>query len=367
MIEIMAEKSNNELQSGRYNVLGAGVIGLLTAIELAREGHAVTVHSREGRPGSGADSTSANAIGQFLPWVPTEHADSLLGGVSLQEVAEHSRGFYAEMAQEPHVTGVLELGNVELLPRDQEWPEGLPDAMHATEEKLEATIPFVDPDGEELACDTALKFNTFSINSRKTVSYLANKAEELGVEFNQKVISEEDLNELDGVIINAMGIGAEALDHTEVNYFKGHTFVIKPQVGYFPAQALSVEDLIMMPREDGTVVCGALYIEDPNRPVPEAREAKELFDRLGRLLDGVASTGIVDGLKEGLIENSEVLLHSAGYRVEVSAGGIRVAPDEKHERLLHAYGFGGIGWSVGPHFAQKIAEQAKILHSNLRG
>jgi len=127
-----------------------------------------------------------------------------------------------------------------------------------------------------------------------------------------------------------------------------------------PRQALSVEDIVMMPREDGTAVCGALYIEEPQRPIPEADEAQELFLRLRETFQKMAV--MVDGLEPDLLDHVDVVVHSAGYRVEVEGTGIRVAPDEKNERLLHAYGFGGLGWSVGPHFAQKIAAMAHKMH-----
>ncbi len=116
----------------------------------------------------------------------------------------------------------------------------------------------------------------------------------------------------------------------------------------------------MMPREDGTAVCGALYIENPDRPIPEEKEAGELLARLGKIFHRAA--GLVDGLEPDFLDNVDILVHQAGYRVEVEGTGIRVAPDEENERLLHAYGFGGLGWSVGPHFAQKIAAIAKVMH-----
>jgi D-amino-acid oxidase len=353
-----------ELES--YHVLGAGIIGLTTALVLAQEGHDVSVHSREGKPTETADTASGNACGQFLPWVPAEHAEALLDGVSLEEVTELSRNRYGKLAEAPHETGVMKISNVELLLKDGEWPKDLPEAMRAHRDVLDDTIPFSEPDGTTADCNIALTFDTFSINTRKTIAYLADQAEQAGVRFTKQTISPEDLEGLDGVVINAMGVGAPELDNAaESKNFKGHTFVIRPEQGYMPTQALSVEDLIILPREDGTIVCGALYIADPERPVPEQAEAEELFERLGKLISAVADSGIVEGLKPDLLEHAEVLRHSAGYRVELSEGGIRIAPDEDNQRLLHAYGFGGIGWSVGPHFAQKIAEEARKLHSTL--
>lgn len=370
MIEVMSEQpipQDRAVES--YTVLGAGVIGLLTASELASQGHQVTVISREGQPSQAASSTSANAVGQFLPWVPEEHAKALLGDVDLETVTEFSRSFYEHLAANPHETGVMPVHNVELVQSDTPWPKGLPEAMRASTATLETEVPFTDPDGELIECDEVIQFDTFSINAGKTIPYLADEAARKGVTFVSKHLTKAEIAGLEGVVINATGIGAHEIDSSQtVSHFKGHTFVIKPQQGVsVPRSALSVEDLIMMPREDGTIVCGALYIENPQRPVPEEEEAKALFERLGKLFKDAAAAGIVEGLDPDLLDKSEVLLHSAGYRVEVEGGGIRVAPDAENERLLHAYGFGGVGWSVGPHFAKKIAKMAQEMHSKSKG
>jgi len=368
MLETMTEHSAPIPDVQKYTVLGSGIVGLLTANVLAEQGHDVTVISKEGRPDNQASNTSANAIGQFLPWVPEEHAETLLGDVDLAEVTDYSRQFYAELARNPELTGVMPIRNVELVQSVAPWPKGLPEAMAVIEEPLAEPVAFTDPKGEKVPFDTVLRFDTFSINARKAIGYLAEKAEKAGAKFVKAKFSKETMTELEGVVINATGIGAHEIDTvSQVNHFKGHTFVIKPRTGQqTPAEALSVEDLIIMPREDGTIICGALYIEDPARPVPEAEEAEALFSRLGALLTDVSDAGLVDGLSPDLIQGADIISHNVGYRVEADGVGIRVAPDDENERLLHAYGFGGIGWSVGPHFAHKIAAEAAKLHVKLK-
>lgn len=346
-----------------YTIVGSGVIGLMVAHELASEGHDVTVLSREGMPHAQSDLTSANAIGQFVPWVPEEHAENVLGGVKLGEVTDFSRKFYEDLAAKPHETGVMPVHNKEIVDSKKHWSKDLQEAMRIEQEDLDEPILFPEPNGTTTPMDTLISFDTFSINTRKTLAYLAQRSANAGVKFTQRDLRHEDLAELDGIIINASGIGARDLDPSRkeiIKEYKGHTFVIKPPEGKMPIEALSVEDLIFVPREDGTVVCGALYRENPERPLPEEDEAKELLERLGNVIEACAP--LVEGLDPDLLEKSEVLLHSAGYRIEADGQGIVVAPDEKHQRLLHAYGFGGIGWSVGPHFAKKIAAEAKKLH-----
>lgn len=360
-----AEQLSSEV--GKFTVIGSGVIGLLVARELVADGHLVTVVSAEGKPGIETDSTSAVAVGQFVPWLPESHAEGVMADMDLDEVVQGTRRFYEELAQDPHQTGVMAVENVEPISANSPWPKGLPEAMHASEKKLEKPVSFLEPDGTETPFASAYIFDTFSINTRKTVAYLADRAEEEGVVFERRKLSPEDLDELEGIIVNAGGMGANQFDKgTEVVNYKGHTFIIKPHEGtLLPKQALSVEDLIIMPREDGTVVCGALYIEDPKRPLPEAEEAEALKKRLGHLFRETAE--LVEDLDPELLEHSEILVHSSGYRVETVNGGVRIAPDEENERLLHAYGFAGIGWSVGPHFAKKIAAQARQLHQKNQG
>lgn len=352
-------------EPGRFTIVGSGVVGLLVANELAQQGHAVQVVSAEGKPSMSTDSTSSNAIGQFLPWMPEGHAGGVMGDLPLGEVVEGSRSFWAELAEDPHETGVMAVENVELLTDGSPWPTDLPEAMHVSEKMLDQPVTFIDPDGKEVPFDKEYTFGTFSISARKAMAYLAKRAEELGVRFEQRSLSPQDLEQLEGIVINAAGLGARDFDEgQEVKFFKGHTFLIQPGADS-PAlvQALSVEDLIIMPREDGTVICGALYRENPERPVPEADEAEELKARLGALVKEMAP--LVEGLDPDLFDTGEVLVHSAGYRVELANGGIRVAPDEKNEKLLHAYGFAGVGWSVGPHFAREIASMAREMHAKI--
>jgi glycine/D-amino acid oxidase-like deaminating enzyme len=352
-------------EAGRFTVIGSGVIGLMTASELAQQGHDVTVVSKEGQPGLGSDSTSINAVGQFLPWLPEGHADKVMGGFSdeLDAVVEHSRGFYSELAKNPEQTGVMPLRNVELINDELPWPAGLAEAMRAELSPLEHPVTITGPDGKDSILTDQYIFDTFSINPRKAVVFLAEKAKTEGVKFVVGKVSPEELAQLEGVVVNATGVGAQELTgDTEVQHYKGHTIILRPKEGHeLPKKAISVDDLIIMPRENGTMVVGALYKENPERQVPEDEEAKELFDRVGDLASKTAD--IVDGLDPELFEHSDILQHSAGYRVVRSSGGIRVEADEKLQHVLHAYGFSGIGWSVGPVFAKRIAGQAIDMHT----
>lgn len=369
MNSVSKEKENPKasIDKARFTIIGSGVIGLLTARALAEQGHSVTVVSREGKPSSATSTASTNAVGQFLPWVPEAHAKTLLEDISLKEVAGFSREFYNKLAENPHKTGVMPIRNIELIRSDSPWPEDLPEVMGVEQRPLSETVDFVVPDGSITTFDTVLNFETLSINALKTIPYLADHAEELGVRFEKRTLTVQEIDELEGIIINAAGPGAHEFDSPSqvVNNFKGHTIVLQPKEGYeLPKEALSVEDLVMMPREDGTVICGALYRENPDRSIPKEDEVKELLRRISHIIR--ESAHLVEGLDLDLIEHSDILLHTAGYRVEVEGSGIRVVPDEQNERLLHAYGFGGIGWSVGPHFAQQISQQATTMHHKLK-
>lgn len=354
----------------KFTVVGAGVIGLMTALELRDRGHDVEVIAPNAHNRGGQDVTSSIAVGQFLPFVPPEHAKNLMQGNigDLEGITDHSRGFYELLSRNPELTGVMPVTNLELVSSTSPWPGGLKEAMRAQNIDMPEgeVITLKGPEGEEVSYDELLEFPTFSINTRKTLEYLLRTAEENGIVLTEKSIRPDELADLDGVIINASGQNSQELDSSKgmVNMFKGHTFVIRPRPGQaLPEYAFSVDDLIFMPREDGTIVMGALYIEDPERPIPEEEEANELFIRLGELIKKVQD--LVPGLDTGLISNSDVLVHSAGYRVELKedkGGGARISPDEEITNLLHAYGFGGIGWSVGPRIAQVISSIAEDMH-----
>lgn len=350
-----------------FTVLGSGVIGLLTAHELAEAGHRVKVISREGMPTMGTDSTSAIAIGQFLPFLPEGHTDTITGSdmaEDLKSVVEESRSYYDRLAKNPHETGVLGLRNLELVGESLTWPAGLAEAMHVTETELTPPIELTDTNGGLVTESQVYEFDTFSINARKTLAWLAEEARRKGISFDRQNLTPEDLNQLDGVIVNATGIGAKQLTgDQDIQHFKGHTFVLRPRTKEdYPTKAMSVDDLVIMPREDGTVIAGALYIESPDRAMPLESEAEELMRRLTELAE--KTRHMIDGLRPTLFTAGESLVHSAGYRLVLESGGIRVAPDDRIRNLLHAYGFSGIGWSVGPVYAKKIAKQALEMRSS---
>lgn len=348
-------------EQDHFTVIGSGVIGVLVAKTLVEHGHTVSVLSPEGKPGlQSGDSTSAVAVGQFLPWVP----EGELNGISVDEAVSVGRNFYADLAGRPHETGVLAVDNIEFVNAQLPWPSGLPRAMDTQEKHLTNSIHVLDPSGELVAFDTSYTFPSFSINVRKTLAFLADEAEKVGVKFKKAKVTHEDFDELDGVVINAAGVGGSQFDETLTSQLvKGHTFRLAPHKGApVLKQAISVDDLIIMPREDSTIVCGALYLPDPEKTLPEEAEATKLIERLSHLVREAHQQ--VEGLDPQLFEHSDILSHSAGLRVKVGGKGeVRVAPDESNERLLHAYGFSGIGWSVGPHFADKIVDLAKRMHS----
>jgi len=82
-----------------FTVIGSGIIGLLSAHELARQGHKVKVISTEGQPDGTRGSTSVVAGAQFLPWLPDAHRESLTGDFDYREATETPRAFYAELAK----------------------------------------------------------------------------------------------------------------------------------------------------------------------------------------------------------------------------------------------------------------------------
>ena len=350
---------------GSFTVIGSGIIGVLTAHELADQGHQVKIVSREGQPNLGTSSTSALAIGQFLPWLPEAEAKTLTKGVSsdLTTIVGNGRKFYATLAEHPEETGVMPMRYVELVDEAEPWPVDLPGAMNTEPVKLAEPIEITAADGHVMRFTEKYIFDTFSINTRKTLAWLAGQAAAKGVTFERVYIQPEDLQGMDGVLINASGMGAQELTGaTDIRHNKGHTILIRPRAGQMPVEAISVADLNIMPREDGTVIAGVLHRENPTRPQPEADEAAELLTRLTEL--ATKASGLVKGLDPKLFTDGEIIMHQGGYRVVIESGGIRVSPDEKLENLLHAYGFSGIGWSVGPHFAKTIAQKAIAMHHN---
>ncbi|RMI33255.1 NAD(P)/FAD-dependent oxidoreductase [Nocardia stercoris] len=344
-----------------FTVVGAGVIGLLTAHELADRGYPVTVLATEGRPGAYTGSTSSIAAAQFLPWVPPAHLESMRDGLqNLESIVSCGREFYGDLARRPGETGVMAVGNVELVGRDS-WPAGLAASMRVTETRLDAPIELPSGGGPPVTVTERYCFDTFSIDAVKALAYLAHDAARKGVEFRRRTVTADDLRELPGVVVAATGDGAQRLTgDPDLEHFKGHVVTLRPHRGYLPDQILGADDLVVVPHENGTVRIGAPYYAPAGRSVPQRREAQDLLRRLPILLERVAH--LAAGLRPDLLRHCDILYHSAGNRVGFRSGDIRIEVDSERPNVLHANGFIGVGWSVGPSYARIVADQALALH-----
>jgi glycine/D-amino acid oxidase-like deaminating enzyme len=338
------------LRSDVATVIGAGVIGLLTAHELADRGYRVAVVSKEGKPDERSMSASAAAVAQFLPWMPGKNCGEMHDVLSdLSSVVQTGKQFYTHLAQDPHKTGVMVVPNVELAgPKD--WPSELAEAMSAEVTELEHTIELPGQHDETYLAEVEYRFDTFSFNTGKTLEYLADTAAAKGVRFHKRTMrSLREAAELDGVVIDASGDGARELTgNNDIEYIKGHCITLRPEDGYLPNEILSAFDLIMLPREDGTIRVGA----------PRG-EASDLLDRLAMFFHKAADR--VHGLRPDLLDHCEILGPVSGYRVRHRSGGIWIDRNPVFPNILHANGFYCLGWSVGPAYAKHIADAAAAM------
>lgn len=358
--QLISESESNQ----NFTIIGAGVIGLLTAHVLRDRGCHVTIIAREGRPDAYTYSTSSVAVAQFLPWLPESHEATMLDSLGdLTTLVDSGRNFYSTLAIHPDITGVMPIRNVELVGA-KGWLTGLPEAMRAERTTLDPIV-FPGPAGWIYEVDTCYTFDTFSIDTVRALHHLANDAARKGVAFRKRTVTMPELRELPGVVIVAAGDGAQQLTgDAEIEHFKGHTITIRPEPGYLPREALSAHDLIVMPRHDGTVRLGAPYCPSASS-VPESEEAAELTDRIRQLI--AKTSHLVDGLRPDLLDHAEVLYHSAAHRVSFTTGNVRVRPDLRSPHILHANGFLGIGWSIGPAYAETIADHAMALTKAVTG
>lgn len=332
-------------------IIGSGVVGLILARELAEQGAPVTVVSknRAGEPGS---TVSSIAVGQFLPFHMAEQTERN----SFAKDIDYSREFYNNLALNPEVTGVMRVHNVELFSEDKDWPPGLAEGMRAIKTELPEPVVLHGPNGESIYTHI-YSFDTFSINTGKTIGYLSEQAAAAGVQFEVRQITRPELLSAEKTVVDISGTGSKELSgNDELQFFKGHTIIYSPPADLPRLRtAISVDDLIIMPREDGTIVVGALYLErDTPFESPQESDALELFERIGELarvsVDGFA-------MDPGqLLRPEYITAHAAGNRV-VSKGDVQIDTDHQNSNVTHAYGFGGLGWSLGPAIAKDIVKK----------
>ncbi|NAZ14777.1 FAD-dependent oxidoreductase [Glutamicibacter soli] len=313
-------------------VIGAGVIGLSAAHELAAAGHQVTVaYDQELHE---CVSSVAAAI-----WFPYHSENS----PAADQLLADSLARFEQLSENPETGIDLRRGlNVDHLPgADRSWTR----IVAGTEEASPADLP----DGAHAGVWATVPIITMSTY----LGWLRSQVEALGVKFEKRTVSNlaELKDEADLVVLAAGLRGGELLGDDETVYpIRGQ--VVRLANTKNLTQWLCDDDYpqgvsYIIPRREDIIVGGTDTANDWNREV-EPQTSVDILERAAKLVPEL----------EGL----EVLEHKVGLRPARET--IRLEHVADHPLpVIAAYGHGGAGVTLSWGTAQRVVELAEALRA----
>lgn len=313
-------------------VIGAGVIGLSAAHELAAAGHQVTVaYDQELHE---CVSSVAAAI-----WFPYHSENS----PAADQLLADSLARFEQLSDNPETGIDLRRGlNVDHLPgADRSWTRIVAD----TEEASPADLP----DGAHAGVWATVPIITMSTY----LGWLRGQVEALGVKFEKRTVGNlaELKDEADLVVLAAGLRGGELLGDDETVYpIRGQ--VVRLANTKNLTQWLCDDDYpqgvsYIIPRREDIIVGGTDTANDWNREV-EPQTSVDILERAAKLVPEL----------EGL----EVLEHKVGLRPARET--IRLDHVAGHPLpVIAAYGHGGAGVTLSWGTAQRVVELAEALRA----
>lgn len=294
-------------------VVGAGIIGLTTAVTLEQRGHRVQVVAAN----TGASTTSSVAAAIWFPYRVGPPAKVIAW-------AARTREWLVELSRIP-AAGVDMLTCYELASDERAW---WVDAVGA--ELARAPLPGAPP---------AWRFAAPRAQPSLLLPYLA---AQLRSPIEQRVVTELAAERGD-TVINCTGLGARALAHDdELTPLLGQVLIA--EIGPAdPMLALGDErdpdaSFYIIPRRDELVLGGCALAHPPDvEPSADPAISARIVQHAKRL--GLA-IGAVRGVRLGL----------RPFRPEV-----RLERDANDSRIIHNYGHGGAGFTLCRGCAEDVA------------
>lgn len=323
----------------RVVVAGAGVVGLLSAHALAHRGHAVEVLTRD-HP---LATTSATAGASFKPRLVDDSPDlAPLLRASRDVLVDWTRsGFAGAVAIRRHRHVVATAG--ERL--------DVPYLSHMDEVRWSRRA-----DGDTLPGNArlAVGFTTWFFDVGLTLRALV---DHLGADHDVTITAHsidrlDRLREAGEVVVNATGLAAGPLvGDRAMEAVRGQVVHVRsPHLSdWDPDRSVSVDGAYLYPRPDGVLVGGTAEWGEVDTS-PDAALARRLVEAAVPLAPGLGEVGDAD---------LEPVVGLRPYR----HGGVRLGRgrDVGGVPVVHAYGHGGAGWTLGPGTAERVADLVDAL------
>lgn len=253
------------------SILGAGVVGLVSARTLASQGHPVTVYADK----IGKDTTSVIAGAIWLP-VGIEF------GNRPEEIQRRDQILHAAFAELKSLNakkyGIETLEVFE--PKGTQTEEGLFTPGLIEEPELIDSFPF--------PCDAIAerRFSTLYIHTPRFLRTLIDDLKSLGVTIKQhRFASHKELESLDDrLIINCTALGSRSLFGDDAVYpARGVLVHMQPQdLGYCVHDGYKY----MFPREDALIL-GGCFQPDCDDDRPDEEMVREILDHHRRFFGSV--------------------------------------------------------------------------------
>ncbi|KAF1800359.1 hypothetical protein V8B55DRAFT_1536843 [Mucor lusitanicus] len=328
-------------------ILGAGVIGLSTALQLKQKGYKTVMIVAKYVPGDMCiEYTSPFAGAHWRTMAPNNNA-------LLKKFDTITYNRFMELSKSSENPGIMVLpsydyyDDTELSENVDPWFKDLVQDFEFLTEKDNL------PHGAKIGH----KYNTVLINTPVYIAWLATKFKELGGEIVQRNVGHID--EVFGLarslfVINCTGLGARFLGGVSdkaVFPTRGQTIVVKaPHINrtitHMGAQGISY----VIPRSDGTVILGGTANKHDFNPFPEAHTNKIILEK---------TFALCPELKEKPLE---IVKYNVGLRPS-RIGGVRIENEiitsrnkKQRVQVTHAYGHGGFGVQSSWGFAEYIIE-----------
>jgi D-amino-acid oxidase len=301
---------------GRSDVLviGAGVIGLTTAVCLAEAGARVRVLSRD--PLDATTSAAAGAV-----WAPYR-----IGGnpARIGAWSRRSLEVFTALSRVPR-SGVHTIVSLEVGHRDvaaPEWASLTPGARPCLSEELPAGYSH------------GYRFVLPAIDMPVYLAYLLGRLERAGGGLQQQTVSAlDEVRDAASVVINCAGMGARDLaNDPTVRPVRGQLVVVANpgvRVGLVEAEDdEDAHDLTFLIPHGETLILGGTAEPDNHHAEPDPATAEAILARCARLDPRVAGAPVLD--------------HRVGFRPERPEVRVSTEPGSGG-RLWHNYGHGGAG------------------------
>lgn len=256
-------------------VLGGGVVGLVSALALARKGHPVTIYADK----VGTETTSVIAGAIWLP-VGIEFGTSPAALEQRDQILHHS--FQTLKSLEPDRYGIETLDVFE--PKGTQTEEGLFSPGLIEEPELIDSFPF------PCATPAERRFRTLYIHTPRFLRSLIDDLRSLGVRFvSRRFGSHTELKSLEErVVVNCTALGSRTLFGDDTIYpARGVLVHMKPQnLGYCVHDGYKY----MFPREDALIL-GGCFQPDRDDDRPDDEMVREILDHHRRFFGSACGVG----------------------------------------------------------------------------